>query len=161
MHPRIEEICEALPAGLGRWLAKPHWVHRFVRRFAQSGRVVQTSSLRGYLLLYFVASLRGMRRRTLRYELENARIVAWLAQIVESAQHNPALATEVAQCQRIVKGYSDTHKRGVQNYQAVMAPVTNAGARLAPATLRELRDAVLADEHGNTLRAALIRHALA
>jgi indolepyruvate ferredoxin oxidoreductase, beta subunit len=161
MHPRIEEICETLPAGLGRWLEKPHWVHRLVRRFTHSGRVVQTSSLRGYLLLAFVASLRGTRRRTLRYELENTRIEAWLAQIVEAAQHNPALATEVAQCQRLVKGYSDTHARGLKNYQTVMAAVTTAGARLAPATLRELREAALADEHGHKLRAALTRHALA
>jgi indolepyruvate ferredoxin oxidoreductase, beta subunit len=161
MHPRIEEICETLPAGLGRWLEKPHWIHRLVRRFTHTGRVVQTSSLRGYLLLAFVASLRGTRRRTLRYELENARIEAWLAQIVEAAQHNPALATEVAQCQRLVKGYSDTHARGLKNYQTVMAAVTKAGARLAPATLRELRDAALADEHGHKLRAALTRHALA
>ncbi|WP_028226491.1 indolepyruvate oxidoreductase subunit beta family protein [Paraburkholderia ferrariae] len=161
MHPRIEEICETLPAGLGRWLARPHWAHRFVARCTQSGRVVQTSSLRGYLMLYIVASLRGMRRRTLRYELENARIEAWLAQIVETAKHNPTLATEVAQCQRLVKGYSDTHARGLKNYQTLMAAVCKAGARLAPATLRELRDAALADEHGHKLKAALVRHALA
>ncbi|WP_321782428.1 indolepyruvate oxidoreductase subunit beta family protein [Paraburkholderia sp. J94] len=161
MHPRIEEICETLPAGLGRWLAKPHGVHRLVKRFAASGRVVRTSSLRGYLLLYAVARLRGLRRRTLRYELEHARIDGWLAQIVESARHNPALATEVAQCQRLVKGYSDTHARGLANFQTVMAAVARAGQRLAPATLRELRDAALADEHGHKLRAALARHALA
>jgi indolepyruvate ferredoxin oxidoreductase, beta subunit len=161
MHPRLEEICETLPAGLGRWLAKPHWVNRLVQRYTKAGRVVTTSSLRGYLMLYVVAGLRGMRRRTLRYELENARIEGWLAQIAESAKLNPALATEVAQCQRMVKGYSDTHARGLKNYQTVMAAVVKAGARLAPATLRELRDAALADEHGHKLRAALVRHALA
>jgi indolepyruvate ferredoxin oxidoreductase, beta subunit len=161
MHPRIEEICETLPAAIGRWLAKPHVIHRLVKRHTASGRVVKTSSLRGYLLLYAVARLRGMRRRTLRYELENARIEAWLQQIVESAQHNPALALEVAQCQRLVKGYSDTHARGLANYQTLMAAVARAGARLAPATLRELRDAALADEHGHKLRAALARCALA
>jgi len=160
MHPRIEEICETLPAGPGRWLARPHWAHRLVRRYTQSGRIVTTSSLRGYLVLYAVASLRGMRRRTLRYELENARIEAWLAQIIDTAKHNPELAIEVAQCQRLVKGYSDTHARGLKNYQTVMAAVVKAGARLAPATLRELRDAALADEHGHKLRAALVRHAL-
>ena len=31
---------------------------------------------------------------------------------------------------------------------------------LAPATLRELRDAALADEHGHKLQAALAQHAL-
>ncbi|NLP60580.1 indolepyruvate oxidoreductase subunit beta family protein [Paraburkholderia sacchari] len=161
MHPRIEEICETLPAGIGRWLARPHAVHRLVERHTKAGRVIKTSSLRGYLMLHAVARLRGMRRRTLRYELETARIEAWLQQIVQSAQHNPALAVEVAQCQRLVKGYSDTHARGLANYQTLMGAVVHAGARLAPATLRELRDAALADEHGHKLRAALARHALA
>jgi indolepyruvate ferredoxin oxidoreductase beta subunit len=160
MHPRVEEICETLPAALGRWLAKPHWLNRLLRRWTQSGRVIKTTSLRGYLLLYAVTSLRGMRRSTLRYELENARIEGWLAQIVETARHNPALAAEIAQCQRLVKGYGDTHARGLNNYETLMAAVRKAGVRLAPATLRELRDAALADEHGHTLNAALARHAL-
>jgi indolepyruvate ferredoxin oxidoreductase beta subunit len=161
MHPRIEEICETLPAGLGRWLAKPHWLHGLVKRYTQSGREVRTSSLGGYLMLHAVASLRAIRRSTLRYQLENERIEGWLGQIAETAKHNPALATEIAQCQRLVKGYSDTHARGLKNYQTLMAAVRKAGARLAPATLRDLRDAALADEHGHKLKAALVRHALA
>ena len=161
MHPRIEEICETLPASLGRWLARPHWLNGLVRRYTRSGRVIKTSSLRGYLTLYAVASLRRMRRRTLRYELENARIEEWLAHIVETARHNPALAAEVAQCQRLVKGYGETHARGLRNFQTLMAVVRKAGAGLAPATLRELRDAALADEQGNALNVALVRHALA
>ena len=60
----------------------------------------------------------------------------------------------MAQCQRLVKGYSDTHERGVRNYETVMAAVQRAGAALAPATLRELREAALADEHGDKLRGA-------
>ncbi len=161
MHPRIEEICETLPAAVGRWLAKPHWVNRFVRRFARSGRVVRTSSLGGYLMLYAVSRLRGIRRTTLRYELENARIEDWLEGIAAAAKRDAALAVELARCQRLVKGYSDTHARGLANYQTVMAAVVRAGNRLAPATLRELRDAALADEHGDRLRQVLNRHSLA
>ncbi|WP_171016156.1 indolepyruvate oxidoreductase subunit beta family protein [Ramlibacter sp. 2FC] len=160
MHPRIEEICETLPVALGRWLARPHALHRLVARLTQQGRVVTTSSLRGYLLLWGLARLRGMRRATLRYQIENARIEQWLAQITQAAQHNPALAVEVAQCQRLVKGYSDTHARGLKNYQSLMAAVQRAGASLAPALLRELRDAALADEHGKQLQTLLVRHAL-
>lgn len=160
MHPRMEEICETLPAGLGRWLVRPHAVHRLLARFTREGRVVATSSLRGYLLLWGLARLRGIRRRTLRYQSENARIEQWLAQIEAAAHHNPALALEVAQCQRLVKGYSDTHARGLANYLRLMDAVRRAGQRLAPATLRELREAALADEHGKALQAALARHAL-
>ena len=42
-----------------------------------------------------------------------------------------------------------------------MAAVQKAGVALAPATLRELREAALADEHGHALDATLARHALA
>jgi indolepyruvate ferredoxin oxidoreductase beta subunit len=42
-----------------------------------------------------------------------------------------------------------------------MAAVQKGGAALAPATVRELRDAALADEHGQGLALALQRHALA
>lgn len=161
MHPRIEEVCETLPAGLGRWLQKPHWVHKLVARFTHQGRVVTTSSLSGYLLLYGLSRLRAWRRTTLRYELETQRIEQWLVQIAAAAAHNPALAVEVTQCQRLVKGYSDTHSRGLANYQTLIAAVERAGSKLAPATLRELRDSALADEHGKQLNAALRRHALA
>ena len=74
---------------------------------------------------------------------------------------NPQLALEIVQCQRLVKGYGDTHARGLSNYQRLMQAVQRAGSHLAPATLRELREAALADEHGKALQAALARHALA
>ena len=67
----------------------------------------------------------------------------------------------MAQCQRLVKGYGDTHERGVRHFDMLMAVVRRAGTTLAPATLRELREAALADELGTTLHAALARHALA
>lgn len=161
MHPRIEEICETLPAALGRWLLQPHWGHKLLARFTRQGRVVTTSSLSGYLLLYGLSRLRLWRRTTLRYQLETQRIEQWLVHIASAAAHNPALAVEVAQCQRLVKGYSDTHARGLANYQTLMTAVGRAGPKLAPATLRELRDSALADEHGKQLNAALRRHALA
>ncbi|WP_028601667.1 indolepyruvate oxidoreductase subunit beta family protein [Ottowia thiooxydans] len=160
MHPRIEEICDTLPVGLGRWLAKPHAVHRMVARFTQHGRTVSTSSLRGFLLLWGLARLRSIRRGSLRYQNENMRIEQWLEQIASAAAVNPALAAEVAQCQRLVKGYGDTHARGLANYQLLMYTVRRAGSTLAPATLRALREAALADEHGKQLQAELSRHAL-
>ncbi len=161
MHPRVEEICDTLPAALGRWLAQPNWAHRLVAGFAQKGRVVSTSSTGGFLLLYGLSRLRRWRRATLRFQLETARIEQWLASIATAAAMNPALGVEVAQCQRLVKGYGDTHSRGLANYTTLMAAVQRAGSRLAAATLRELRDAALADEHGKQLQTALRRHALA
>lgn len=161
MHPRLEEIAETLPAPIGRWLLKPNWGHRLVRHFTQKGRIINTTSLHGYLLLWTMSRLRRIRRSTLRFQLENERIESWLNRVEKAAAHNPVLAVEVARCQTVVKGYSDTHARGLANYQTLMAAVDRAGSHLAPATLADLRAAALADEYGNQLRARLAQHALA
>lgn len=161
MHPRLEEICDTLPAPLGRWLMKPGFLHGLVSRFTRSGRVVSTSSLGGYLLLYTMARWRVGRRSTLRFAMETERIEDWLQRVATAARTNPALALEVARCQGLVKGYGDTHARGWQNYQTLMGVVQRHNGTLAPATLRELRSAALADEHGNKLRESLVRLALA
>ena len=44
LHPRVQEIADTLPAGLGRWLLDTGWARRFVERFTKSGRVVKTST---------------------------------------------------------------------------------------------------------------------
>ena len=161
MHPRIEEICNTLPAGLGRWLQQPGWPRRLIERLTRKGRVVKTNSISGFLQLYLLAGLRRWRRGSLRYALENQRIEQWLQQIKASAAHDPALALEIAACQDLVKGYGDTHARGLGNYETLMEVVRRAGAGLSPATLRELRQAALADEQGAQLQKTLARHALA
>jgi len=161
LHPRLQEIAETLPAAIGRRLEQPGWLRSVVERATRKGRVVTTSSLGGFLLLRTVAAMRRWRRATTRYAAEDAAIESWLARIAETARTHPELAVEVARCQRLVKGYSDTHARGVRNFETVMAAVAKGGATLAPATLRDLREAALADEHGHALGATLARHALA
>ena len=161
LHPGVREIAETLPGAIGRAVERPGWLRRTVERFTRKGRIVTTSSLGGFLMLRSIAGMKRWRRSTTRFAAENAAIEAWLARIVATAATHPELAVEVAQCQRLVKGYSDTHERGVRNFETVMAAVHKAGPALAPATLRELREAALADEHGSQLAAMLARHALA
>ncbi|MEO5845562.1 MAG: DUF6537 domain-containing protein, partial [Caldimonas sp.] len=148
-------------AGVGRWLERPGWARNLVERWTAKGKVVTTSSLSGFLLLYAIAGLRRFRRRSLRFAVEGERIEAWLAEVARVAAIDPALAVEVAQCQRLVKGYGDTHARGWRNFAVLMGVGGRAGAALPAATLAELRDAALADEQGLGLAAALKRHALA
>jgi len=161
MHPRLQEICDTLPAGLGRWLARSGWPRRLVESRTRTGRVVRTSSLRGFLLLYTLACLKRWRRGSLRYQMESHRIEDWLTRVAQAATLNPQLAIEVAQCQRLVKGYGDTYEHGLRNFETLMAAIARAGARVAPATVRELRDAALADERGDKLRALLARAGMA
>lgn len=161
MHPRLQEICDTLPAGLGRWLLQSSVPRRLLERMAAKGRVVQTTSLTGFLLLYFIASLRRWRRRTLRFQAENARIEAWLRQIGAAAQTDYDLAVELAQCQRLVKGYGDTHERGLRNFDTIVSALDRLRAHgEAASKVRALRDAALADEHGHKLQETLARYAL-
>jgi indolepyruvate ferredoxin oxidoreductase beta subunit len=156
LHPRVEEIADTLPAGLGRWLLRTRWARALVGRFASQGRIVQTTSIGGYLLLYLVAGLRRMRRTTLRFADETDRIQGWLAQIREAAPADRALAVEIAACQGLVKGYSDTHARGLRNFRTVMSALPAVrGKPDASARLRSLREAALADESGAQLESAL------
>jgi len=155
MHPRLQEICDTLPAGLGRWLAGSGWPRRLTERLTRKGRVVNTTSLSGFLLLRALSALRRWRRGSLRFQVENARIEDWLRRIDAAAASNPLLALEIAQCQRLVKGYGDTHERGWRNFETMMADADRLGAMLTPSRLREWREAALADEHGERLRALL------
>lgn len=156
LHPRLEEIADTLPAAWGQWLLRTPWARALVGRFTRRGRVVRTSSLRGYLLLYALAALRRIRRGTLRHHLERKRIGTWLARIREVAERDYDLAVAIAQCQRLVKGYSDTHARGVANFDAIMALLPSLEGRDgAGGLVRRLRDAALADDSGVALRQAL------
>ncbi|MGZ8471559.1 MAG: indolepyruvate oxidoreductase subunit beta family protein [Gemmatirosa sp.] len=160
LHPRVQEIAETLPAAIGRRIERPGWLRDVVERATRRGRVVTTSSLSGFLLLRAVATMKRWRRATTRYAAENTGVEAWLTRIAATAAVHPDLAVEVARCQRLVKGYSDTHARGSRSFEAVMAAVEKGGAAIAPATVRELREAALADENGQALAAALARQAL-
>ncbi len=159
MHPRLQEIADTLPAGLGRWLLASGLPRRLVDRLASRGRVVRTSSLRGFLLLWALAGLRRWRRGTLRFEQEQRRIDIWLGDIRTVAAADLPLAVEITRCQRLVKGYGDTHERGWANFQRLRTAW--AGRPLSAAALADLRSAALADEQGHALQAALQRHAIA
>jgi indolepyruvate ferredoxin oxidoreductase beta subunit len=156
LHPRIEEIADTLPAGLGRWLLATPWARACVEPFTRKGRVVQTSSIRGYLLLYAIAALRPLRPRSLRFEIEHQRIAGWLGSIVQLTPAQPALALEVARAQRLVKGYGDTHARGWGNFQKIMAKLPQLQAMpQGPAQLKALVQAALADDSGQALETLL------
>jgi indolepyruvate ferredoxin oxidoreductase beta subunit len=156
LHPRTEEIADVLPAGLGRWLLATRWARAGVDRLCRRGRVVTTSSLRGYLLLAAVASLRRWRRRSLRHATEHARIDAWLADIGRLATAQPALALEVARLQRLVKGYGDTHARGWARYERLRSELPMLAQQPDGARrLNELARAALADEDGAALEQRL------
>ena len=156
LHPRVEEIADTLPAGLGRWLLRTGWARAAGGpvRFAGPRRADQLDQRLPSALLRRQPA--RMRRATLRFAEETVRIEEWLTHIRETASADHALAVEIAACQGLVKGYSDTHARGLRNFQTVMSALPGLrGKPDASARLRSLREAALADESGARLESAL------
>ncbi|HVG90154.1 MAG TPA: indolepyruvate oxidoreductase subunit beta family protein [Alphaproteobacteria bacterium] len=156
LHPRVEEFADILPAALGTWLLKTDWASRLVNRLTSKGKILQTTSLWGFLQLYWLAGLRRWRPKTLRFQREQQRIERWLEQVKDTAQSDYALALEVAECPRLVKGYGDTYALGSRNFDRLMQALPRLRQMDNPAArLRNLREAALADDTGKKLESAL------
>lgn len=156
LHPQIEEITDTLPTALGRWMLRTKWINALIYKVTHKGIKIQTSSLWGFTVLYFLSRLRPLRRRSLRFGLEQARIDGWIDQVCAVAPHDPTLACEIVETQQLVKGYGDTHANGMRNFTAIMEVLPSvSGKPDAAATIASLRSAALADEKGQALKAAL------
>jgi indolepyruvate ferredoxin oxidoreductase beta subunit len=156
MHPRGEEVVGLLPAWFARWvLARPR-LFGLIDRMVSRPRRVRTWTISWFLVLYAVAGLRPIRRKTLRYAQELAGIEEWLALAESTSKDNQALAVEVLAARRLVKGYSDTHMRGEKKFARVLSAVPLLLGRSDGGDwLRRLREAALADENGVMLEGAL------
>ena len=155
LKPGVDEWCSLLPA----WLARPilraadrgGW-----RRRLNVGLHVRTSSVSGFLLLWTLARLKRLRRGMHRYREEQERIERWLSGVREAGVVDSGLALEVAKCANLVKGYGDTHERGVRNFERTMACLAACASAPDPAgSLRALREAALADPEGGRLDAEI------
>ena len=156
--PALRRSLRDAAGGLGARLHASSRARRWFAPLFRKGRHIQTAHIGGFLLLYAVAGLRRWRRGTLRYRVEQERIGAWLARdrIAGGSPGGYDAAVELAECQRLVKGYSDTHERGLRNYGCVVEAVQRLSDRAdLAAIVKRLRTAALADEEGRQLRAAL------
>jgi indolepyruvate ferredoxin oxidoreductase beta subunit len=156
LYPRVEEFADIMPAALGARILKSRSMQSLMNRFAGKGKVLKTTSLTGFFQLYWVASLRRTRRKTLRFKRELERINQWLAHVKEVAAVNYELACEVAECPRLIKGYGETHERGSRNFELLMQvlPVFRQNSNAA-SQLKSLREAALADDTGEKLTVTL------
>ena len=102
------------------------------------------------------AKLKPLRRRSLRFAREQAALPAWLDLLADTARADYALGVAVARMRGLVKGYGDTHARGVAKYEKLAALVPQLTGRADSATrLEALLKAANADESGATLEKAL------
>ena len=156
MHPRTQEIADMLPASLGRFILGTAWLRGLIDRMTRKGRVVKTSALSGFLLLYLVAAFKPLRPRSLRYGLEQRQLEDWLATVQRLAPTHYDLAIEVAAARNLVKGYGDTHERGRARFATLIGLLPALGALPdGAARLAALRKAANADDTGAALDAAI------
>lgn len=149
MHPRMEEVCGTLPAGIGLWLESSPRLLGALRRVVDRGRRVQTGTIGWFLPLYVLAGWRRFRRGTLRHRREEGHIAAWLDQAGTAAKHDIALGVELLEARRLVKGYSDTHDAGEGRFSRLMAIARRLEGRADAADwVRRLRQSALADADG-------------
>ncbi|TPI67048.1 indolepyruvate oxidoreductase subunit beta family protein [Mesorhizobium sp. B3-1-3] len=155
-HPRIEEFCGTLPAGLGSYIESRPKLAAFLDRRINRGRHIRTDSFTGFAMLWFIGGLRRWRRDLLRHRVEVEHLERWYGLALGYVPQDYALATEILNCRRLIKGYSDTHARSQSKFDRVLSALLMLKGRDDAADwIRRLREAALKDEKGDMLDGAL------
>jgi indolepyruvate ferredoxin oxidoreductase beta subunit len=122
----------------------------------------------GYLRVWLLARLRAMRPVSWRARVEHERMERWLDAVTRTLAWDEALAQEVAQLARLVKGYGDVRRRLVGLLDAGLALADAAGAAearrsqgfaVSAALVARFRTLVLEGPEGETRAAALAAEA--
>jgi indolepyruvate ferredoxin oxidoreductase, beta subunit len=154
LKPGVEEFASVLPHFLGKRIIG--WAEKRGKLDAYNvGMHIKTSGLLGYALVRSLAWLRPWRPMSYRYREEQQLIERWLGLVAEAARRDAALAFEVAECARLIKGYGETHRRGKANFLAIIDALVENPATIDLAeqakAIRTARDAALADPEGKAL----------
>ena len=159
LKPGAEEIAAMLPVTMGtRLLARAQRGKRIP--WLGRGMTIATTSISGFAMMRILARFKSIRRRSLRYQEEQAAIERWLIAMERSLRRAPAFASALAEMPRVLKGYGDTHTRGRASYarifDGVVEPALAEGNEAGTAaTLRKAVAAALADPEHVALSALL------
>ena len=155
-HPRAEEVVSLLPRALGQAIVDRPRLLGWIDRRVNKGRRLRTDRLWPFLQLHLLASMRSWRPRSLRHAEEMAHLERWYAAALGRAGSDYALAVATLQTRRLIKGYSDTHARGLGTFDRVMAGIAKVEGRTDAADwARRLMTAALQDEEGVALNGVL------
>ena len=157
MHPRVEEVVDTMPTGLGRRLFNSTIGRALLRKLTAEGHRVHTTSLRGFLLLYFVASLKPWRRGSLRFARETERLEEWLDTVWAAAKRDLRLAVSLARARGLLRGYGETQERGFKKFEAICDFVRNSRFFVPASNVDALIAAAQAEEGTAALEAALAK----
>lgn len=158
--PGAAEFAALLPPALAQRLLA--WDRRRATPWALPLKV-GSHSVAGMASLRLLASLRWLRRRGHRFGEEQALITRWLDAVIAGCRSDWRLGHEIALSGRLIKGYGSTNERGKANLlhvidQLAIAPLPDGAPAARARAIAAVREAALADEAGNALDAALVRH---
>jgi len=164
LKPGVEEFTAVLPRVLARPLKRMAEASGLANKL-NVGMHVKTTSVTGFLLMRCLAWLRPLRPLTSRWHEEQALIGRWLGVIAAAAKRDSNLALEIALCGRLIKGYGETHKRGMGNFLRILHTLVEGDAvpddRARIEAIRKAREAALADPEGRKLEQSLEAHGIA
>ena len=159
LKPRAEEVADVMPVGIGKRIMARVEAGKGLPLLGR-GINVRSNGALGYWMLRFVASLKRIRRRSLRYHREQQSIEEWLRAFTAALPASAAFAGALAELPRLRKGYSDTMQRGLAAWSRIMEvivrPALSSGVTAHEADrLRKAVAAAMADERHAALDALL------
>jgi indolepyruvate ferredoxin oxidoreductase beta subunit len=161
LKPDLDEMYGILPASIGGPIAR--WAER---RWPDGrptiGQHVKTTSVLGFLRVWLLARLRGLRPASLRRQREFALMSRWEETVLAAAVLHEGLASEVAELANVVKGYGEVRRRlsgAIARFlDEVVRPAIESDRRAgrgfdrAVALVREGRERMLAEPEPSPLR---------
>jgi indolepyruvate ferredoxin oxidoreductase, beta subunit len=133
LKPDLDEIYGILPATIGAPIAR--WAERrWPRGRPTLAQHVRTTSVLGFLRVWWLGRLRFLRPSSLRYQRESSLIARWERAVIEAAALDQELAVEVAELARVVKGYGEVRRRLARALERLLderVPAAVAGSREA------------------------------
>jgi len=116
LKPGREEFASLLPPELGRKVMRGH------NPSSSAGLPIRlpTTTVFGYGALKLLASLKGWRPRTYRYELEQDAIEQWLRAVEETSKVDANLALRTAKLAVLARGYGGVRIRGLDKLNMLL-----------------------------------------
>lgn len=155
LKPGGEEIADMLPEKYGNWIMKRIENGKGLP-FVGRGMHVSTTGVVGYQTMRFLSKFARIRRKSLRYQREQAAIEEWLGAMEKALRTSPEFAGALAELPRVLKGYGETHARGKRNYGEIFGKVVQPSVQTGDMAgnaqwLRNAVAAALADPESQKL----------
>ncbi len=156
--PRLEEICQPLPAALARAIIASPMCRKLAAPLTK-GKRLRTDTITTFSLLRMMAFTRKWRRRHYSFQHEHSQIQQWLEMIKRyTKEGNIDAATELVKSATMVKGYGKTRERGSKQMQQLLDVC--AARSMTADMIKKLRTAALADDSNEAFAELMTDHEL-